>query len=209
VIYLIGANDVSRGDLNYGFDNRLLKNSYTNWLDFASKKSELVNFLVNVARSLKAKKYGVGHGNIDLRKMEVMELDNYLVSKELDKHKLFIDGFYKRLSKLIKTTKDNQMEPVLMTQPLLWGQGVDPSTGVNLENVKIDQLKNGKLDWQILELYNEKTREVAKEYGVLLIDLARILPKDSRYFYDGSHYTNEGATAVANIVNEELIKYLK
>lgn len=209
VIYLVGVNDIGRKDLNFGFDNKLLKNSYTNWMDFAAKKSELLNFVMNIARAIKARQYGVGHGMIDLRTMEKMNLTDDYMNSELEKQKVFVDGFYNRLSRLIATTKENGMEPILLTQPLLWGNSTDLSTGVNLEDVKIDNIKNGKLYWRIMEMYNDQTRRVAKENGIFVVDLATKMPKDSLYFYDGMHYTNEGAQKIADITSEELIKHFK
>jgi hypothetical protein len=62
----------------------------------------------------------------------------------------------------------------------------------------------GLAQWQVLDAYNEVTRRVGRELGVLVIDLARRLPKTSRYYYDYHHYTNAGAEAVAEVVAEEL-----
>ena len=45
----------------------------------------------------------------------------------------------------------------------------------------------------MLGRYNDVLRALAAEENTLLIDLARQLPKDSRYFYDTLHFTNEGA----------------
>lgn len=85
------------------------------------------------------------------------------------------------------------------------GEGIDPLTGVNLETVKLTSNQtNGKLFWQILELYNNITKQTYKETNIYNIDLANVLPKDSRYFYDVLHYTNEGAEKVAEIIHGEL-----
>ena len=44
--------------------------------------------------------------------------------------------------------------------------------------------------------------------GVLLIDLARELPRDSAFYYDYLHYTEPGAAAVAGIVGAQLSLFL-
>ena len=41
-----------------------------------------------------------------------------------------------------------------------------------------------------------------------MIDLAREMPKDSRYYYDLMHYTNAGAERVADIVAAQLTPFL-
>ncbi len=62
--------------------------------------------------------------------------------------------------------------------------------------------------FQAIELYNEVTRQVAQKDGVLLIDLARELPRNSAYYYDYLHYTEPGAQAVAGIVDRHLAPWL-
>ncbi len=59
-----------------------------------------------------------------------------------------------------------------------------------------------------MELYNEVTRRVAQKDGVLLIDLARELPRNSASYYDYLHYTEPGAAAVAGIVDRHLAPVL-
>jgi len=58
--------------------------------------------------------------------------------------------------------------------------------------------------WRPLELYNDVVRRVGTARGVLVIDLARELPKSSTYFYDFTHYTIEGSDRVAQIVHDGL-----
>jgi hypothetical protein len=67
---------------------------------------------------------------------------------------------------------------------------------------------DGATAWDVLELYNEVTREVGRERGVLVIDLARQMPKNSLYFYDLMHYTNAGAAKMAEIIAAQLTPFL-
>ena len=101
---------------------------------------------------------------------------------------------------LVQVCRDHGIEPVLITQPTLYGPGVDPVTGVDLEVVKVGD-KNGRFMFQVLDLYNGVTRRVALKDGVLLIDLARELPRNSAYYYDYLHYTEPGAAEVARIID--------
>jgi hypothetical protein len=50
---------------------------------------------------------------------------------------------------------------------------------------------------------------VSAERGILLIDLARELPKDSRYFYDFLHFTNDGSERVRQIIASHLARHLE
>ncbi len=50
---------------------------------------------------------------------------------------------------------------------------------------------------------------MASANGVTLIDLAKSMPKDSRYFYDYLHFTNEGAVRVGDIIYAGLASTLE
>lgn len=53
-----------------------------------------------------------------------------------------------------------------------------------------------------------QTRQVGRERHVLVVDLARRLPKDSTFFYDFFHFTNAGADRVGAIVHDGLRPWL-
>jgi lysophospholipase L1-like esterase len=61
----------------------------------------------------------------------------------------------------------------------------------------------------LLELYNEATRQVARQAGALAIDVAKEMPKDSRYFSDWVHFTNDGAVVLGDLVYRGLEPRLK
>jgi hypothetical protein len=62
--------------------------------------------------------------------------------------------------------------------------------------------------FQALDLYNGVARQVAQKEGVLLIDLARELPRTSASYYDFLHYTESGAAAAAGILDRHLAPWL-
>jgi hypothetical protein len=97
---------------------------------------------------------------------------------------------------------------VLLTQPLAVGDAIDPATGVDLRVVADGGDLNGLATWRLMEAYNDVMRDVATANHVALIDLARRLPKDSRYFCDFAHFSNAGARAVGEIVAAGLEPYL-
>ena len=61
---------------------------------------------------------------------------------------------------------------------------------------------NSLLQEKILELYNDVIRSDSAR--ILVIDLARKMPKNSEYYYDFIHFTNKGAEKVADILASEL-----
>ena len=91
---------------------------------------------------------------------------------------------------------------------MLYGNGTDPSTGINLGTVEVFPNTSGHAYWTILELYNQATRKLGKQENVLTIDLAQELEKNSDFFYDPTHFTNEGATEAAEIIYKRLLPYL-
>ena len=112
----------------------------------------------------------------------------------------YVRPYKTRLEKLITICREHNILPVLVTQPVLYGGGVDAATGVDLDHRFVAKDMDGATAWQVLELYNDMTREVGREQGVLVIDLARQMPKNSTYYFDLMHYTNAGAAQVADIV---------
>ena len=121
----------------------------------------------------------------------------------------YLPGFKKRLLSLIEICRKNNIQPIFLTQTLLTGPVIDSLTGVDLSTVEITHKQNGILMWRILELYNQTTKNTGREMNCMVIDLANKLPKNSLYFYDVSHYTNEGSEAVSAILFKELSIYLE
>jgi len=112
-------------------------------------------------------------------------------------------GYEMRVRKLVSRCRELKIGCVLITQPVLYGEGIDDVTGVNLERVSVGDT-DGAGHWQLLKLYNQATTQVASELNVPLIDLANLMPKSSRYFYDLTHYNLAGAEQAANLIFQEL-----
>ena len=117
-------------------------------------------------------------------------------------------SFKERLLNIIELTQSNRIKLILITQPALYGDAVDDITKVYLGDLERNNGINGRIQWNILELYNDITRLVGLEENILVIDLAKKMPKSSRYFYDWHHFTNEGCEKVAEIISEEMTDYL-
>jgi len=118
-------------------------------------------------------------------------------------------GYKERIQSLIYISKENGIEPVFVTQPVLYGKGVDDISGVNLETIEMYPGSNGYEQWKILERYNDVLRTVGIEESVFVIDAAQKMPHSSMYYYDFVHYTVEGADKLAQIIDIELYPYLK
>lgn len=200
VIYLLGLNDLERLDWHYD-DQQLLKNETSSIVDWLKKNSEIALLVNNFYRSIWSYKIDLKHGNLDLKNRQHQPVDSLAILKVLDAQSPYLAAFEQRLNQLLLDTKGAGISPVLLTQPLLFGHGKDDITGVNLETIQT-RFENGKTYWEVLEAYNDISRKVAQEQDVLLIDLARQMPKSSLYFYDGVHFTNEGAEKVSEIISK-------
>jgi hypothetical protein len=148
-------------------------------------------------------------GEIDLKSYSNLEVtpDRQQAIKQLHREN-YLKPFGERIQELIALSRAHGMDPVFLTQPVLYGPGVDDLTGINLAALRVTPDMNGELGWEVLELYNDVVRQRGREAGVLVIDLAREMPKNSAYYYDLMHYTNAGAALVADIVAAHLTPFL-
>jgi len=111
-----------------------------------------------------------------------------------------LPGYELRIRHLIALSKENGINPVFVTQPSLYGDFIDEVTGLNFEK--------SNYSWQILELYNNVLRSCCQSQEIFFLDMANELPKNSGYFYDWFHYTNEGSKRFAEILYSKLSLYL-
>jgi lysophospholipase L1-like esterase len=209
-IFLVGANDVGLahsntfdlGTIPTGSRLRRLQNAIV-------AHSEVANVALNLARAARARERGFGHSEVDLTKIEDWAIDDEHVTRVIGQHRAHLEGYAARLKEIDALTRAAGIEPVWLTQPALYGETTDVTTGVDLARVKVNGRGNGRLEWRLLELHNDVLRAVARADGVQVIDLAREVPKDSKYFYDFLHFTNEGAARVGAIVASHLAPYLR
>jgi len=156
---------------------------------------------MNALRAWRARHAGFGHSEVDLPKERNLVIDPREIARLLQEHRdKYLRGYRERLDEIVTTARRGGITPVLVTQPALFGETVDPTTHVDLREVQVNGRGNGLLEWRLLELYNDVTREVGAARDVTVIDLAKSMPKDSRYFYDYLHFTNDGAVKVGDIV---------
>ena len=209
ILFLIGSVDIGRDDLNK-YDKNALRGVYMSWKDFLLRNSETLSVFANVLKSLDPRQKSLGHENLNnTNKIENLEISEEAQKAEILKHKSkYLEKYCERLLQLIDISKRNGIEPILITHPAFFGSGIDASTGLNLETVKVSDSMNGKLFWEILELYNDTVKEVGKSTNTFVIDLANKVPKSSLYFYDNFHFTNEGAEKVSGILYAELKNHL-
>lgn len=215
VLFLIGINDVGRET-----EDQFLLYNNTGKMFFKKVKSflyesEVFGLIVNIAKVIHAKRLNLEYDKyLDLNKLPHINLSVAKRIKELTKHAKYVEDYENRLLTLVKICRTNNIEPVFITQPALFGNVIDSKTKINLGTIKCNVGTincndiNGALNWDILELYNNAVRKIGNESNVTVIDLAHLLAKDSGYYSDLIHYTENGNKAIADILAFELTDFL-
>lgn len=217
VLYLVGVNEVGN-DQHNRYDGQLLeyhgsRGFFAEFYDSLVERSAIFSLIENLRRHKRAEELGLTHGTVGHAQLGMGEENQRTVSEEtraarIAEHQTrYLPAYRQRLMKLVARTRSCGIEPILITQPALYGYGIDDETGTDLAKLAVLDV-NGEVQWQVLELYNDVTREVGKDLQVSVIDLAGEMPKTSLYFYDFHHFTNEGAEKVGEIVGEKLKPHL-
>ncbi len=198
VIFLVGINDVGR----------VIEEKEESIIEEFIFKSEVISLAVNIVRNFQSKKLNLSYDlKWDPKTAPTLELSGMEISKSMMIHsKTYLPYYRRRLEALIDFCKNNNIKPIFITQPLVYGDQIDPTTGVNLGKLKVGE-QNSLQIWLVLEMYNDITRVLARKERIPLVDLALKMPKDTRYYYDYMHYTNEGAARIASILTEELTPF--
>jgi lysophospholipase L1-like esterase len=216
VVFLVGINDVGISDARE-FDTRTsTKITFRSWERFLAAmayRSEVASLLLNLERYYFPKSV-MGIGQKGMRELDLTKLPKLAMSAEKEAalkrthEEKYVPLYEVRLKRLLKITRQNGMDPILVTQPVVYGKLVDDVTGVDFSDKAVGYGLNGEVGWDILNLYNDVTRKVGREEGVLVVDLARELPQSSLYYYDLMHYSNQGNARVAAILARHLTPYL-
>jgi hypothetical protein len=216
VVFLIGMNEMGREDA-IGVDRNLEKGltlksfrSLERFLAALADRSEAAAALLNLKRYFFPKvERAITYNEVDLKALPTLEMSAEARASMQKLHEdRYLGPYQARLANLVRLAQEHHLTPVLMTQPALFGRATDELTGVDLGKIKATTTMNGEVAWEILELYNDVTRQVGQAAGVLVIDAARELPKSSRYYYDLAHYTNAGAGKLAEITYAGLKPFL-
>jgi hypothetical protein len=108
------------------------------------------------------------------------------------------EKFVSRLHAFVGICRAFDLEPVLMTQPVV--------------SVRVPSMPEF-MDPRNQEIFNQLIRDVAGKENVVLIDLARHLAEDvegwnepMKVFYDGVHVTNLGSRIYAEYIVQRLLE---
>lgn len=206
VLFMLGYDDMSldtitRKDTLYSKD--AIKTD--DWKGFLKSYSEIVGSFVQLRKNANAQRQEPKHASVDLGEMGTVRGINRKKVRELkEHHEIYAKHFARRLQELVNMAVENDVVPILITQPSLVGEGKDNVTGYDLEKVHYCHESGGKVFWQALEIYNDATRQVSRDNELLLIDLAQDMPKSTDLFYDCVHFTNRGAEIASYLIFEKM-----
>jgi lysophospholipase L1-like esterase len=213
VTFLIGANDVEN-DKPQQFD--LMNEKKINYVSAKSffksllNKTELGSTIFQLYAIRGAYKKGLIHKDVDFAALKDTVLPQPYINTIIKKQDSYLKQYRQRIVEMINICKANNVQPILLTQPSMFGNYTDSATMINMGNKIIpdtDPVVNAMTEQKILELYNDVVRSFSNE--VKVIDLAVLMPKNSSYYYDFLHYTNSGCSKIAAILSVALTPYLK
>jgi len=209
ILFLTGINDMENEQPTF-HDKLNTKGAYNDFKHFMFANSEVLNLVLNLARGRKAQRLNnTTNSLLDLSKGDSLAMTGQQIMERAGRQARYLAGYRQRIIELIDTCRAHGIRPVFITQPNLFGKGHDPVTGVNLETFKLGEQLNGKGLWEILELYNSALKQTCGARNVPVVDLAELMPKNSLYFYDASHFTNQGAEQVALLLSAGLQPVLR
>lgn len=204
VLFYAGINDVENDQPTF-HDELNRRGGYSDLKHFIFNNSEVLNVGLNLVRGYRAQRLNnTTDEMLDLQKATPKVMTEQQIVERKGQQQKYLAAYKERLGQLIDTCKQHNVMPVFMTQAMLLGYGIDPVTGVNLETVDYGTGMNGRCLFEVLELYNDVMRNICAQKNVPVIDLAKLMPKNSLYYYDAVHFTNAGALKVAEIVAPEL-----
>lgn len=118
-----------------------------------------------------------------------------------------LETYRAQLNQFQALCKQQNIKLIIVSQSILFTEDKDLFSNVNLGQIKTGKL-NGKTMALIVKQYNKVAFEVAKKTNTPFITLSSRMPKDSRFYYNGFHFSNEGSEMAAYILYDELIKTL-
>jgi lysophospholipase L1-like esterase len=208
-LFLVGINDLF-ADEPRSYDS-IDRSNVAGAIANHSEVFALVLNLVRYMQTSRMKSLGAMPKPINLNVPEYRDLSADDETALVQAQQPLLRQYESRLTRLMTITRESGITPILITQPVLFGDAIDDVTKADLGRVAIEIYRpmNGRVAWKMLESYNDVTRKVGQDQGITVIDLAHQLPKSSRYFYDYLHYGREGAQAVGEIVERNLCPTLK
>lgn len=205
-LFLVGCNDVDRPDLTPS-DSTIDNSNQKPFLKLA-RHSRLANVGLNFYRHhMASQRQLVNNIHFSLKGKDKQIVSEEVAQKEIRKQEPLVKQYGARIQQLIDICRESDIKPIFITQPSLLGDTTDDITGIDMGTFPVNN-RNGKLYWNILQLYNQETKSVCARNNVMVIDLAATMPKSTQYFYDIYHFNNEGCRKISSLIYDSVQHYL-
>ena len=120
-----------------------------------------------------------------------------------------LDEFKMNLQTFINICTARRITPVLMTQFNRYKADPDVKIKEAMQGFEKDSKISAQAFKEIYDKFNRAMVEVGHNNGVLVIDLARLVPQESEYMYDVVHLKTAGSVLAARIISEKLQPLVK
>lgn len=208
VLLLTGVNDIETekpetyDEMN---ENSISFRSLKSFFKSVLNKTEIGATIFQVYAIKLAYKKGLIHRELDFKTLPDTVLDTKFMEQKIKAQQPFVKGYTERLQQIINLCLQNEVQPVLLTQPTLFGAYTDPATGVVMNDKYLpgaEPVTNNALQQQVLTLYNNAALSFRPR--VTVINLDSLMPKSTAYYYDFIHFNKSGSEKVAALLAAEL-----
>jgi len=115
-----------------------------------------------------------------------------------------LDEFKMNLQTFVNICTARRLTPVLMTQFNRYKADPDPKIREAMAGFEKDSKISPQQFKEVYDNFNQAIVEVGRQNGVLVIDLARLIPQEAAYMYDVVHLNNAGSQLAARLISEKL-----
>lgn len=119
-----------------------------------------------------------------------------------------LTAYRTNLRRMVRRIRERGAAPVLATEPSCYRPTYEESARDGVPGLEYWYDKLSPLEYPALiegiTRYNEAVREIAREEGVVLCDLDRLMPDDVKLFASPVHHTDDGEVHVATFVADAL-----
>lgn len=122
---------------------------------------------------------------------------------------------YRETIRKLKAFADARKKPIVfVTQPYVWSDSMSPETRAQIYAGFIgSDISSPKTKWYTsaalekgVSSYNDALREMCKTENLVCVDVARLLPREAKYYYDDFHFSEGGSTELGRMIGNEIKK---
>lgn len=212
ILLLTGVNDVETEqpvDFDRMNETKINYSSFKGFLKSLLNKTAIGSTFFQFYAIQLAYKKGLLHKEVNFKNLPDTSLTQVYMQQQVLHQQKYLIGFKARLQELISLCKVNNITPILLTQPSVYGDFIDANTGIKMSTKFYTvgtNINNNVLQELVLDEYNKAIRSFDTQTPV--IDLSKLMPKNTKYYYDFIHFNKAGAEKVAAIVAPALQQIL-